>query len=154
MWKKFIGDYYNLEELLLLFGKSKGDLLEIVILIASFYGIRRSEVLGLKWSAFDFVNNTITIKHKVVETIVEDKRMLLMKDKTKNSSSYRSLPLIPEIKETLLTHKKNIERNKLLCGNSYNKKYKDYIFVDSRWKQFKNGLVILLILLLQIYIHI
>lgn len=83
MWKKFIGDYYNLEELLLLFGKSKGDLLEIVILIASFYGIRRSEVLGLKWSAFDFVNNTITIKHKVVETIVEDKRTLLMKDKTK-----------------------------------------------------------------------
>lgn len=130
--EKFIGDYYNLEELQLLFEKSKGDPLEIVILIASFYGLRRSEVLGLKWSAFDFVNNTITIKHKVVETIVEDKRTLLMKDKTKNSSSYRSLPLIPEIKETLLTHKKNIERNKLLCGNSYNKKYKDYIFVDSR----------------------
>ena len=135
--EKFIGDYYNLEELQLLFEKSKGDPLEIVILIASFYGLRRSEVLGLKWSAFDFVNNTITIKHKVVETIVEDKRTLLMKDKTKNSSSYRSLPLVPEIKETLLAHKKNIERNKLLCGNSYNKKYKDYIFVDSTGKIYR-----------------
>ena len=119
------------------FEKSKGDPLEIVILIASFYGLRRSEVLGLKWSAFDFVNNTITIKHKVVETIVEDKRMLLMKDKTKNSSSYRCLPLVSEIKETLLAHKKNIERNKLLCGNSYNKKYKDYIFVDSTGKIYR-----------------
>ena len=135
--EKFIGDYYNLEELQLLFEKSKGDPLEIVILIASFYGLRRSEVLGLKWSAFDFVNNTITIKHKVVETIVEDKRTLLMKDKTKNSSSYRSLPLVAEIKETLLAHKKNIERNKLLCGNSYNKKYKDYIFVDSTGKIYR-----------------
>lgn len=135
--EKFIGDYYNLEELQLLFEKSKGDPLEIVILIASFYGLRRSEVLGLKWSAFDFINNTITIKHKVVETIVEDKRTLLMKDKTKNSSSYRSLPLVPEIKETLLAHKKNIERNKLLCGNSYNKKYKDYIFVDSTGKIYR-----------------
>ena len=135
--EKFIGDYYNLEELQLLFEKSKGDPLEIVILIASFYGLRRSEVLGLKWSAFDFINNTITIKHKVVETIVEDKRTLLMKDKTKNSSSYRSLPLVSEIKETLLAHKKNIERNKLLCGNSYNKKYKDYIFVDSTGKIYR-----------------
>ena len=66
-----------------LFNLIKDDPLKIVIYLASFYGLRRSEVLGLKWSAFDFVNNTITIKHKVVETIVEDKRTLLMKDKTK-----------------------------------------------------------------------
>lgn len=104
--EQFIGDYYNLEELQTLFEKSKGDPLELVILIASFYGLRRSEILGLKWSAFDFVNDTITIKHKVVETIIDDKRTILLKDKTKNSSSYRSLPLIPEIKEMLLKHKK------------------------------------------------
>jgi integrase len=76
-------------------------------------------------------------KHKVVETIVNDKRTLLLKDKTKNSSSYRSLPLIPEIKETLLAHKKEIENNKKLCGDSYNKEYKEYIFVDSTGKIFR-----------------
>lgn len=135
--EQFIGDCYNLEELQTLFEKSKGDPLEIVILIASFYGLRRSEVLGLKWSAFDFTNDTITIKHKVVETIVNDKRTLLLKDKTKNSSSYRSLPLIPEIKETLLEHKKKIESNRKLCGDSYNKEYKEYIFVDSIGKIFR-----------------
>lgn len=135
--EQFIGDCYNLEELQTLFEKSKDDPLEIVIQIASFYGLRRSEVLGLKWSAFDFVNDTITIKHKVVETIVDDKRTILLKDKTKNSSSYRSLPLIPEIKENLLAHKKKIENNKKLCGNSYNKEYKDYICVDSTGKIFR-----------------
>ena len=135
--KQFIGDCYNLEELQTLFEKSKGDPLEIVILIASFYGLRRSEVLGLKWSAFDFTNDTITIKHKVVETIVNNKRTLLLKDKTKNSSSYRSLPLVPEIKETLLEHKKKIESNRKLCGDSYIKEYREYIFVDSIGKIFR-----------------
>ena len=135
--EQFIGNCYNLEELQILFEKSKGDPLEIVILLASFYGLRRSEVLGLKWSAFDFINNTITIKHKVVETIVDDKRTLLLKDKTKNSSSYRSLPLIPEIKENLLLHKKKIESNRKLCGDSYNKEYKDYICVDNTGKIFR-----------------
>ena len=84
--------------------------------------------------AFDFVNNTITIKHKVIETIVDEKRTILLKDKTKNSSSYRSLPLVPEIKEKLLEHKKKIEANRKLCGNSYNKEYKDYICVDATGK--------------------
>ncbi len=45
---QFIGDHYTLEELQILFEKSKNDPLELVILIASFYGLRRSEVLGLK----------------------------------------------------------------------------------------------------------
>ena len=135
--EQFIGDCYNLEELKALFEKSKDDPLEIVILITSFYGLRRSEVLGLKWSAFDFINDTITIKHKVVETIVDDKRTLLLKDKTKNSSSYRSLPLIPEIKEKLLEHKKKIENIKKLCGDSYNIEYKDYICVDNTGKIFR-----------------
>ena len=94
----------------------------LVILIASFYGLRRSEVLGLKWSAFDFTNNTITIKHKVIEAIVDDKR---------------TLPLIQEIKDALLEHKKKIENNKKVCGNSYMKEHKDYIFVDSVGKIFR-----------------
>ena len=134
---QFIGAHYTLEELQILFEKSKNDPLELVILIASFYGLRRSEVLGLKWSAFDFTNNTITIKHKAIEAIVDDKRTLLLKDKTKNKSSYRSLPLIQEIKEALLEHKKKIENNKKVCGNSYMKEYKDYIFIDSVGKIFR-----------------
>ena len=134
---QYIADYYSLDELNTLFSKSKGDPLEIVILLASFYGLRRSEVLGLKWSAFDFVNDTIPIKHKVIETMVDDKRTILLKDKTKNKSSYRSLPLMPEIKEALLLHKKKIERNRKLCGTSYITEYKDYICVNEIGKIFR-----------------
>ena len=135
--EQFIGDRYTLDELKVLFEVSKNDPLHLVILIASFYGLRRSEVLGLKWSAFDFVNNTITIKHKVIETIVDDKRTILLKDKTKNKSSYRSLPLIKEIKEELLAHKKILENNKKICGDSYILDFKDYICVNDIGKIFR-----------------
>lgn len=45
---QFIGSYYSIEELNLLFEKSKGDPLELIILLTSFYGLRRSEVLRVK----------------------------------------------------------------------------------------------------------
>lgn len=135
--EQFIGDCYNLRELKTLFKRSKGDPLELVILLASFYGLRRSEVLGLKWSAFDFLDDTITIKHKVIETTVNHKRVLLLKDKTKNSSSYRSLPLIHEIKIALLEHQKKIERNKENAGDRYSMEYSEYVCVDKYGKIFR-----------------
>ena len=48
-----------------------------------------------------------------------------------------SLFLFLNIKETLLEHKKKIESNRKLCGDSYNKEYKEYIFVDSIGKIFR-----------------
>ena len=67
------------------------------IYLASFYGLRRSEVLGLRWDAFNFEDKTITIKHKAIETRKDNKRVILLKDKTKNQSSYRTLPLVDDI---------------------------------------------------------
>lgn len=64
--EQYIGGFYNENELNKLFEKSKDDPMELMILMTAFYGLRRSEVLGLKWDAFDFENNTITIKHTVV----------------------------------------------------------------------------------------
>ena len=52
--EQFIGSFYSQTELNTLFSLIKDDPLKIVIYLASFYGLRRSEVLGLKWYAFDF----------------------------------------------------------------------------------------------------
>lgn len=134
---QFIGDFYTLEELQLLFEKAKNDPLEIVILITSFYGLRRSEVLGLKWSSIDFEKNIITIKHKVVQRNAKKNRTMLLKDKTKNKSSYRSLPLLPIIADILKKHKEKIKENKKICGDSYITDYEDYICVDSIGKLFR-----------------
>ena len=135
--EQFIGGFYSQSELNTLFELIRNDPLKIVIYLTSFYGLRRSEVLGLKWDAFDFENRTITIRHKAIETRKDNKRVLLLKDKTKNQSSYRTLPLVDDIVVLLEEHKKQIDENKKLCGNSYNKKYLDYICVDCMGKLFR-----------------
>ena len=99
--------------------------------------MRRSEVLGLRWDAFNFEDKTITIKHKAIEARKDNKRVILLKDKTKNQSSYRTLPLVDEIIVLLKEHKKQIDENEKLCGNSYNKQYLDYVCVDSTDKLFR-----------------
>lgn len=135
--EQFIGSFYSQSELNTLFTLIKDDPLKLVIYLASFYGLRRSEVLGLKWEAFNFEDKTITIKHKAIETRKDNKRVILLKDKTKNQSSYRTLPLVDDIIVLLQEHQKQIDKNKKLCGNSYNKKYLDYICVDSMGKLFR-----------------
>ena len=135
--EQFIGDFYTIEELEKLFCACKNDPLEIVVLIASFYGLRRSEVLGLKWSSIDFEKNIITIKHKVVQRNAKKNRSMVLKDKTKNKASYRSLPLLPTIATALKKHKNQINKNKLICGNTYHKEFEDYICVDFKGKLFR-----------------
>ena len=134
---QFIGDFYNIDELEKLFSACKNDPLEIVILIASFHGLRRSEVLGLKWSSIDFEKNIITIKHKVIQRNAKKNRSMVLKDKTKNKASYRSLPLLPTIATALKKHKNQINKNKLICGNTYHKEFEDYICVDFKGKLFR-----------------
>ena len=134
---QFIGDFYSIDELEKLFSACKNDPIEIVVLIASFYGLRRSEVLGLKWSSIDFEKNIITIKHKVIQRNAKKNRSMVLKDKTKNKASYRSLPLLPTIATALKKHKNQINKNKLICGNTYHKEFEDYICVDFKGKLFR-----------------
>ena len=61
----FIGNFYDSAEINALFQVLKGHPLELPIKLAAFYGLRRSEVLGLKWNAIDLDANTLTIRHTV-----------------------------------------------------------------------------------------
>ena len=126
----FVGGYYNEEELRLLFEAIKGDPLELPVLLAAYYGLRRSEVLGLKWDAIDFEKKTITIRHIVTEAQIDGKMVLIEKDRTKTKSSHRVLPLVKPFEDALLRLKVRQAENKKLCGNSYNTDYLDYINVN------------------------
>lgn len=72
-----------------------------------YYGLRRSEVLGLKWDAIDFENNTLEIKHTVVKHTT-----IVAKDKTKTAAGKRKYALLPEIKDVLLNLKKEAQNDK------------------------------------------
>lgn len=127
---RFIGSFYDSDEVQKLFTSAKGTRLEIPIFLGAFYGLRRSEALGLKWSAIDFQNNTITIRHTVTSCNLNGKHVQIAQDTTKTKSSMRTLPLVPAFKEKLLAHKKQQEEYRRVCGRSYDKRYLDYICVD------------------------
>lgn len=102
----------QLQGLLTLF---KGDPLETVVQLTVTYGFRRSEVLGLQWSAIDFDANTIHVCH----TAVQDKGQIIYADNTKTATSNRKLPLIPAMREYLLNVKAEQEANRGLLGSAY-----------------------------------
>lgn len=88
-------------------------------------------IICLKWNAINFENNSITIKHTIVQVSIKGERQVLGKDRTKNKTSYRTLPLVPEVAEILKRFKQIQENNKKLCKNDYISKYEEYICVDS-----------------------
>lgn len=126
----FQGNFYSEEELQQLFEIAKGIKIELPIILASFYGLRRSEVLGLKWDAIDFQRNTITIQHTFSTCNIEGSTIEVAADTTKTKSSRRTLPLIPQFRDLLLEKWEKQEEYKRVCGRCYNKKYIDYICVD------------------------
>lgn len=74
--KQYIAEYYTKDELKALFKAVKGTKIEFAVLMAGFYGLRREEIVGLKWSAVHFEEKTITIKHTIVECNVDGIRAL------------------------------------------------------------------------------
>ena len=127
---RYVGSFYDADEVNALFEAAKGSKLELPILFGAFYGLRRSEAIGLKWDAIDFDQNTITIRHTVTSCDLDGKRVLVASDTTKTKSSMRTLPLVPFMRERLLALKEEQKENRRLCGRSYIKDYLDYVCVN------------------------
>ncbi len=130
----FHGSFYSEDEMLDLFDAVAGDPLELCIKIAAYYGLRRSEVLGLRWDAIDFDKKTISISHKVIEANVNGKYVPVGEDVLKTKSSFRTLPLIPAVEELLLAEKERQVKNRRLFKRAYCRDYLDYICVDESGK--------------------
>lgn len=69
----FQPNFLDADEIQKLFEIVKGTRLELPVLVAAFYGLRRGEVLGLKWDAIDFNRGTLTIKRTVTQVKIDGK---------------------------------------------------------------------------------
>ena len=127
---RYVGSFYDADEVNALFNAAKGTKLELPVLFGAFYGLRRSEAIGLKWDAIDFEQNTITIRHTVTSCDLDGKRILVAADTTKTKSSMRTLPLVPFMRERLLALREEQKENRRLCGRSYIKEYIGYVCVN------------------------
>lgn len=95
--EKYTAAYYNAEECRALLDAVKGSELELPIALALFFGLRRCEVLGLKWEAVDFAQHVLHIRHAVHQVQGE----VIERDTLKRKSSFRTLPLPREIERLL-----------------------------------------------------
>lgn len=128
--QRYIADYYRQEELERLLEASKDHPYSLLIQMTAFYGLRRGEVVGLKWDAIDFEQGTISVKRTVTSTIIDGKYQEFEQQSAKTKSSLRTLPLIGSFREYFMQVKEAQELNKQVCGNCYNYEYDGFVFVD------------------------
>ena len=112
------------EEYLFLTEEEISDLLEFmaeyyprllgITFMGAYYGLRRSELLGLKWSSINWKKSTITIEHTVVRI-----GSIISEDNTKTRSGTRTLNLFHSARACLKKIKKEQEENAAFYGQEY-----------------------------------
>lgn len=93
-----------------------------IAFMGAYYGLRRSEILGLKWSAIDFKKKTISINHTVVRVKTTN-----AEDSTKTQSGKRTLNLFSTAEKCLQQIKQEQEYNKKFFKADY-QNTEGYIF--------------------------
>ena len=129
--RQYTASYLAEDDINQLLSSFRGSPIETPVVLSCLYGLRRSEAIGLKWSAIDFSNRTITIDHTVVSAKPNGERELFSIDGTKTKSSTRTLPLVPQMEDYLRELLAKQAINKDIMGDSYNGKYVDYICVNA-----------------------
>ena len=94
--------------LFLTLSESAGEPLRAAIMLGLCYGLRRSEVCGLRWIDINFKDGTMHIQH----TVTQNGTVLLDDDHTKTQKSNRVLSLIP----STIPYLKQLRVNQIKSG--------------------------------------
>lgn len=119
--ERYEAHFYSAEQLQRLFAVLEGDPIQPMVKITALYGLRRSELLGLKWDSIDFERDLVLIRHAVCKMITT-----VEKDKTKTQSSRRSFPMTEEARSIFMKAKADETANRRIFGKAYQKN--DYVF--------------------------
>ena len=118
-------DYYKQDELQKLLAVVKDTNIEVPVFLAIVFGLRRSEVLGLTWSAVDFENMTLTVCNKVTRGIVDGKVTEIVSDTLKSETSNRTFMMNEAVRNYLENVRKQQEQYARRTD-----KYIDYVCVN------------------------
>ncbi|MCR5311747.1 MAG: site-specific integrase [Lachnospiraceae bacterium] len=114
-------EFFSYEEAQLFLFKVKEHSMYELFYLTLFFGLRREEILGLRWSAIDFNNKVMHINHTVTKGTT-----VTRSNTTKTISSERDYPLNDEQIEMFLRLKDKETENRNLFGDCYFDS--DYIF--------------------------
>lgn len=122
--KKYKANVLNLDEIKELLKALEGHWLEVPICLMLFLGLRRGELLALKWSDVDYDNKTISITRNLVRAGDSGNELILKDPKTEES--IRTIPISDNILNLLKKQNLRQKENKLKLGAYY--KDSDFIF--------------------------
>ena len=122
---EYVTTPYTIDECIKLIKTIKGEKLELLIMMAVMTGMRRSELLGIRWKAIDFENNLLYVNHSVIRAVIDGRQTPYGQDKLKRDASFRTLPLIEQLGEALKT-----EMHRRYHGKAPN--LDEYVFVDEK----------------------
>lgn len=130
--QKHIANYYTQDELNTLLKHSKGHLLETVIRLAVWFGLRRGEIIGMRWSSIDFENKTISVTGTIKDRGGKGTEVgkLYFEPTAKNSSSLRSFPL----SDSMITYLQQVKDSQDKRKNTiklYNHNWDDFVCVKN-----------------------
>ena len=96
----FHGEAYEISDIKCLLKAIKGDPIEPAVYLGLYLGLRRSEVVGLRWKDVDFEQNIVRICNTVVRVSTTSEQ-----EKTKTRASRRDLFIPNGLREYLLKRK-------------------------------------------------
>ncbi|NLS45719.1 MAG: tyrosine-type recombinase/integrase [Firmicutes bacterium] len=109
--------YLDSEEIKIFLKAAQGSKHFAAFFLALNTGMRRGEILGLRWQDIDFKEETLTVKYGLVR--VGGKGLVLQEPKTRLSN--RTIGLSPTVIRVLKEHRKEQNEAKLSLGRAYNK---------------------------------
>ncbi len=96
------------------------------ILLATFAGLRKGEILGLKFSDFDLENQTVSISRQLSSSVelqegtCEKKSVEKIEKKPKSDSANRTLYIPNVIVDEVIKRQERVNEDKQIAGDLYN----------------------------------
>lgn len=131
-------NFYSADELRTLIDKSTGTPLETVIRLAAWFGLRRGEILGLRWSSIDFDRKILSVTGTIKDKSDSGSKAYYS-NLAKTKSSIRSFPMTDEMVIYLKNLKAQQDQNRAMMN--YNHAWNDFVCVRSNGDLLRPGYV-------------
>lgn len=131
--KRYDAEIYDENEIINLLSAAKGTDMEVPITLGATLGLRRGEILGLKWSAINLIEGKMTISNNLVST---SSGAVFTTPKTEKSC--RILELSEGVITLLKKHRLSQKENKIKLGGAYKDNDLVCCYPDGSWYEPKN----------------
>lgn len=107
--EKFEGKAYTVKQVadLMEAAEVEGEPVHAAVILAVCYGLRRSEICGLRWSDIDFDNGKLYVRN----TVVQNGTLRIEAERTKTAKSRRAIDLIASTVPYLMQLKQTQQQN-------------------------------------------